>query len=478
MSEIKSLPAQPESPALPEEPPISIPSLPVSLQIFFNDSLFRRCQTVANYLAKAEGYAPRHLIGKPEACFAVVSRALTWRLDPYAVAQATYQTPGGQVGYYGSLCQAIIENSGRLDPSYGGVKFEHIGDWQKLRVGANGRMFKMATGQRGGEYPVPAWEQWGPLEEGLGVIVRAKLRDENNAREMPFDLLQAYPRNSTLWATDPRTQICYTSVRRFATSTVPTLFMGVPFDHETMDDWIAGLRDVTPAAPELGDFTESGAPRRGRRRTTAAEPEPAMPQTSDSEAIGTAAGVGAASGVTEVIAKPYFFADEVGEVFESADFEQAVTLYAERLEAAKADPRLLEALWQNGAALLAALREHGHETAADALNSEYGRLVEEAEGAEKRSAQPVATTDVSRETSGGGPAYDVAVPLPEGMPINQWHMSAREKLKAMAAAARPPEDYVRFRETNKAALERLRGELRAWHTMLHNEINSKMAGAG
>jgi hypothetical protein len=66
----------------------------------------------------------------------VVSRALTWRLDPYAVAQATYQTPNGQVGYYGSLCQAIIENSGRLDPSYGGVKYEHVGDWNKLRATA------------------------------------------------------------------------------------------------------------------------------------------------------------------------------------------------------------------------------------------------------------------------------------------------------------------------------------------------------
>jgi hypothetical protein len=40
---------------LPADDPIHMPSLPVSLQIFFNDDLFRRCQTVANYLSKAVG---------------------------------------------------------------------------------------------------------------------------------------------------------------------------------------------------------------------------------------------------------------------------------------------------------------------------------------------------------------------------------------------------------------------------------------
>ena len=47
-----------------------------------------------------------------------------------AVAQCTYQTPGGRVGFEGKLCQAIIENSGRVK---GGVKFTHYGDWDKLK---------------------------------------------------------------------------------------------------------------------------------------------------------------------------------------------------------------------------------------------------------------------------------------------------------------------------------------------------------
>jgi hypothetical protein len=483
------MPDDTRSLTLDERPPLApathesfaVAHLPISLQIFFNDDLFRRCQTVANYLAKAEGYAPKHLIGKPEACFAVVSRALTWRLDPYAVAQATYQTPGGQVGYFGSLCQAIIENSGRLDPSYGGVKFEHVGDWGVLRG-----KFKIATGRQGGDYPVPDWEQRGAIENGLGVIVRAKLRNEDLPRELPFDLVQAYPRNSTLWAVDPRTQICYTAVRRFATSTVPTLFMGVPFDHEEMGDWTASLRDVTPPRPELEHFTETGEPKSGggRRRKPVAGERPIAedPQTATN----------GAAGQPKTAEKPWFFSDEYGEVFEFDDVDEAVTSYAGQLEAARNNPQALEATWQNGARLLAALREREHSDAADALNAEYGRLLEEAQrataAAKPAPAEPpaatsepaAATSEPAAATHGEtqqaeSPAYDVTVPLPEGMAMNSWHMACRERLKAMHAAQRPPVDFSRFREVNAAGLDRLKNELRSWHSMLMKELDR---GAG
>jgi hypothetical protein len=481
--EVTNLPAE-----LPIEP-LPVLNLPVSLQIFFNDTLFKRCQTVANYLAKAEGYAPRHLIGKPEACFAVVSRALTWRLDPYAVAQACYQTPNGQVGYYGSLCQAIIENSGRLDPSYGGVKYEHLGDWSVLRG-----KFKLATGQRGGEYPVPAWEPYSAIEVGLGVIVRAKMKDEDLPREMPFDLVQAYPRNSTLWATDPRTQICYTAVRRFSTSTVPTLFMGVPFDHEDMSDWMATIRDVTPARPELADYTpqtEGETPRRrGGKRAAAAPTED--PKPASGGAPGTEQGL-ATGGAA---AKLYFFADEYGEVHEFEDVDEAVTTYAQQLEGARNNSKMIEARWQNGARLLAALRERGHNEAADALNNEYGQLLAEAEAAAGKPAEGAAaaaesSTQPTGETVTPGvqpaaaaanetaksdaPAYDVLVPLPAGMPANQWHMAARERLKDMTEKGRPREDFVRFREVNSAALERLKRDLRSWFNMLDEVISGSQS---
>ncbi|KKK50975.1 hypothetical protein LCGC14_3119640, partial [marine sediment metagenome] len=79
---------------------------------------------------------------------------------------------------------------------------------------------------------------------------------EPEEREWSFDLVQAFPRNSTLWATDPKTQICYTAVRRFANVAAPGILMGVPFDRE---DWAESspehAKDITPPRPQRDDFT-------------------------------------------------------------------------------------------------------------------------------------------------------------------------------------------------------------------------------
>ena len=109
---------------------ISTAGMAPGLAIMFNDALYERCKQIAGVMSRAAGFTPEHLIGKTEACFAVVTRAITWKLDPLAVGQSTYSTPGGKIGYEGKLVQAILENSGHLE---GGVKFEHFGDWARIR---------------------------------------------------------------------------------------------------------------------------------------------------------------------------------------------------------------------------------------------------------------------------------------------------------------------------------------------------------
>lgn len=238
-------------------PPATLPviehkpgTMSPTLQMMLDDKMFDRAKAIAKYLALAEGFVPKNLIGKPEACFAVVDLAITWKLSPYAVARTCYQTPNGQVGFYGVLCQAILENSGMLE---GPVRFEHFGEWGKL-VGK----FKKAVSAKGHEYPVATWT---PQDEtGLGVEVSAQVKGERDRRTFRFELVQAFPRNSTLWATDPRTQLCYTAVRRFANVAAPGLFMGVPFDREDMVDeyrggpTIEGSADAvaTPRRPTRG----------------------------------------------------------------------------------------------------------------------------------------------------------------------------------------------------------------------------------
>jgi hypothetical protein len=234
--------------------------MPVALALFLNDALYERVSHVAGRMSKAEGITPRHLIGKPEACFAIVGRSITWRLDPFAVACSTYQTPGGQIGFEGKLIHAIIENSGKL---IGGIEYEHYGDWSKVQ----GRFVIKESGKQDGDgkprkYAAATWtdddaragkpadQTTYPFAQSCGVRIIAHIRGEKKPRILDFDLIQAQPRNSTLWALDPRTQICYTAVRRFGSVAVPSLLMGVPFDPG--DTFPSAPIDVTPtptAAP-------------------------------------------------------------------------------------------------------------------------------------------------------------------------------------------------------------------------------------
>lgn len=269
--------------------------MPPGMAMWFDDRLFSRAKQIATYLAKAKGFVPSHLIGQHEACFAVVERSLTWKLSPYAVAQCCYQTPDGKVGYEGKLCQAILENSGKLN---GPVRYEHyvsvtvkmpsglertfrsndpdlgevldngaqeIGrrDWAQVQG-----KFEIATSQKGRSYPKANWKRQDA--EGLGVTVKADVHGEPIPREWHFDLIQAFPLNSTLWATDPKSQICYTAVRRFGNLAAPGLFMGVPFDSDY--DPANHARDVTPPRPERNDYEEVGGPDiAARRRAMRAE---------------------------------------------------------------------------------------------------------------------------------------------------------------------------------------------------------------
>jgi len=230
------------------------------LAVFLNDSLFKRCSSIAVRMANAakEGVLPKHLADRPAACFAIISRAITWNLDPFAVAQCTYETPGGRIGYEGKLVQAILENSGHLE---GGVRYEHRGDWSQVEG-----KYKMIDSQRGGKYPSPTWT---PEDaKGLSVVVSAKVKGRAEAETLTFKLTEAFPLNSPLWATAPHRQICYTAVRAFANLCLPSILMGVPFDVDPVSfygDPMPPTTDITPRkpdAPAKGNEFDRSSPRK------------------------------------------------------------------------------------------------------------------------------------------------------------------------------------------------------------------------
>lgn len=258
-------------PALPE-----FEAMPRGLRIFFDPQWREACQAAATSLSKAVGFAPPHLIGKTESCLAVVNLALTWNLSPYMVASSTYQTPGGSVGYEGKLVHAILEASRRL---VGPIRYAHYGDWSKVqrKFEIKERARNNPNDERGPiKWAVPTYKA--ADEVGLGVTVTCRLRGEDEDRRLDFDMIQAFPRNSTLWATDPKTQLQYAAVRRLASTVVPSLLMGVPFDGEPDGggDWASNLVDVTPplAEPREQPAQPPGAAREpgSRRRAATAAP--------------------------------------------------------------------------------------------------------------------------------------------------------------------------------------------------------------
>lgn len=310
--------------------------LPLTLRIMLDPVMFDRVKQASSIMAGAEGFVGKHLIGKPQACFAIITRSWDWKLDPYFVAQATYQTPNGAVGFEGKLCQGILENSNRF---VGGIKFEHfdasgplgegtLGDWNK--VTGHFSVVKRMNSQ-GKEVTLPERVWTDADEQGLGVTVIGQVRGEDKPRRWSIMLSQAYPRNSPLWATDPRSQICYLAVRRFGDLAAPGIYGGVRFNIDEYLDASEQARDITPPLQ------------------TAAAPGP----THDTRTVVDAETVESDDDVWEVY-------DAEGECVALLKTPQAFAdaVVAVLTDAAKKGVEPLDIAWSNNTAMVQALAVH------------------------------------------------------------------------------------------------------------------------
>jgi hypothetical protein len=254
--------------------------LPMALRIWFDPRIMRTIERLAQAMARSDVAVPVHLRNKPFACASVIRSSMLWRLNPDGVAASTFETPGGTLGFMGRLCNAIIQASGHLKD--GQVpRFEHVGDWKKVT-----RKFRLVESTkkfdehgRPQKYPERLWNERDA--EDLGIYVHIPLKDRDQTLRFPdgdpFWLNQAFPLFSTLWATDPRTQICYLVIRRAVNVALPGLMLGVPFDD---DAYGQDMRDITDEATLVQTRPDQVAARPALasqlRRTGSPEP---IPQT-------------------------------------------------------------------------------------------------------------------------------------------------------------------------------------------------------
>lgn len=184
--------------------------------IFSNEGM-NQLMRFAEAMAKGGATVPRHLAGNIADCMAVTMQAAQWGMNPFAVAQKTHVV-NGTLGYEAQLVNAVVSSSNLLTTR---LNQRWEGDWSKV----NGKSDK---------------------SPGLTVTVWATLRGEAEPRELTISMAQAGVRNSPLWEQDPRQQLAYLCVKRWARLNAPDVLLGVYTPDELQETAPRVERDVTP----------------------------------------------------------------------------------------------------------------------------------------------------------------------------------------------------------------------------------------
>ena len=219
-----------------------------NVSILTNGELFNRLRTLSEVMANSGNFVPEHYRGKPDACMAVVMQAARWGMDPFAVAQKTFIVGNsGVLGYEAQLVNAVINT---MAPTKDRIHFEWFGAWENI-VGR----FVEKTSSQNKKYIAPGWNL--KDEAGVGVRAWATIKGESEPRELVLMLSQAQVRNSTLWASDPRQQLAYLAVKRWARLYCPDVILGV-YTADEIDE--REERVINPAQTEkvtLNEITHS-----------------------------------------------------------------------------------------------------------------------------------------------------------------------------------------------------------------------------
>ncbi|NIG17478.1 recombinase RecT [Pantoea sp. Al-1710] len=201
----------------------------------FSPTGLQKLQAFADVMAKGKATVPAHLAGSPADCMAVALQAAQWGMNPYAVAQKTHLI-NGVLGYEAQLVNAVITS---MAPTKDRLHYDWFGPWEKV-IGK----FIEKTSQKGNKYIAPNWSM--ADEQGCGVRVWATLKGEDEPRVLELLLSQAQVRNSTLWGSDPKQQLAYLGVKRWARLYCPDVILGV-YTPDEFEPQQRAERDVTPA---------------------------------------------------------------------------------------------------------------------------------------------------------------------------------------------------------------------------------------
>ncbi|MYM34884.1 recombinase RecT [Duganella sp. FT94W] len=201
------------------------------LDVAHMDSMIR----LADIMATGKVTLPQAYRNSPGDCLAVVMQSIAWQMNPFAVAQKTHFI-NGNIGYESQLVHAAITNSGIITRD--DFDYEYYGPWENV-IGK----FDIKKNGDGKEYRQAGWHL--SDEIGCGVRVSATIRATGKVKVLDLLLAQARTRNSTLWADDPKQQLGYLAVKKWARQYAPGIILGVCTPDELEQDY-REPRDITP----------------------------------------------------------------------------------------------------------------------------------------------------------------------------------------------------------------------------------------
>lgn len=184
-----------------------------SLSIITNQSYMANVMSLAKMMASSKVTVPKHLQGNEGDCAAIAMQAMNWGMDPYVVAQKTHLV-NGTLGYEAQLVNAVVQSSNAIRGTF---KYE-------FKDGGGSGATEFTTCRVGAVINGESEITWGEWLPSASVTTR----------------------NSPLWKTNVKQQMCYLQVKNWARIYCPSAILGVYTTDELQD--IPSEKDITPSS--------------------------------------------------------------------------------------------------------------------------------------------------------------------------------------------------------------------------------------
>lgn len=181
-----------------------------------------KMMVLAEQMATSKLSVPEHLRGNVGDCLAIITQAMLWNMNPFAVAQKTHVV-SGRLGYEAQLVIAVVQNSGAIR---GAFRFESRGQNPNIETRA-GAVLR-------GESEV-TWGEW-------------------------LSAASVTTKNSPLWKTNVPQQMSYLQAKNWSRLYCPGAILGVYSVDELEDFAPLAERTAAPApapVPELPAYAQA-----------------------------------------------------------------------------------------------------------------------------------------------------------------------------------------------------------------------------